>query len=1103
MFAKNRILGVTGSKINTAPRESNNGFMTVPKQVNAGYMSVSGGAEATSKSLGIYWNTNFQYYMTGLLPATPDMTDTSSISLMYRDMYLYDSVAGCAVDIQSTFPFSDWELRGLEDDDLDIFNKALDRLNIQIMLPEISIAILTDGFFAGSLIFDQVKKQFMDILIHDALQCSILPSPFNNIDPLITVHTSGMTQQFLQNRTRYTDAYLNQMPASVISMIKQGTFDLDPLTTLFIGRKKLSDRAYVSYLQRLLPMYLIEKVMFQGTLVEAQRRQRATTHITVGDDLWTPTKDEMLSIAQQFQLSENDPLGAWIVTRNSIQTNDIRPGGDFWKWTDMTDSLRQMKLQALGISDAFLSGDACLTGDTLIPSRNGLRRIDSFGESTNTKWHEMSLRMDSRLGYQNSTHWRYSGIKPTYKVVTASGNEIKATGNHQVLVFTNGEFVWKRTDKLCVGDLLCLSTRTMTSSSNAKLPEKPLPRTRKQRSLVDKNGQKRGISLSSHNYIDHDIKVPRYVNSAFAQWLAMFISEGWAIDKDKATVEGGAKGVGFSNTDKKLINRFAELTKKLFGLNSTITHKDKDTQSGQFNFNKDVYNVLVYSRQLVDWLDSIGCCVKSTKDLGDSPAKFKVIPDCILQSSAKVWKDFLAVYAECDGTYVKDYTITWLSASPVIIHQLHCMLMALGYQVLKRETSVSISHEDSVNFVKDVIFIGQKKFNHKANSVKYSKLFGLPLSHWKSVLNEAKVKFDRHGCYYLTKDRHVICHSRNSNNFGFGHDTIRLNYDRYKEGQYNEFLNLIKMIDKDEYNKLVFALKQRYFITPIVSISDNGKQKVYDLAMENDPSFIANGIVVHNSYASSESAYSTFVETVESYREHLTNKIFYSKLFPLIAVINDLYVNPQGAQADSNISGFLSDLSNKQNLKIPKLHWHKELEAHEDESQFEVLQTLSDMGVPIALKTWIAASGFDSQALLRDLADDKALKEKFDKYKASPEPNEEDAEIYSAFAGVKDPRTGKNYQEGVPPRLTSSSLNKGPSYSKRLSSRLVNMEPSDTYTVDTKGRRHPSLHPNIDKRKEDEMILAIARKMKADLNYRHQIKARNKKLGKQKLPGFL
>lgn len=615
MFAKNRILGVTGSKINTAPRENNNGFMTVPKQVNAGYMSVSGGAEATSKSLGIYWNTNFQYYMTGLLPATPDMVDTSSISLMYRDMYLYDSVAGCAVDIQSTFPFSDWELRGLEDDDLDIFNKALDRLNIQIMLPEISIAILTDGFFAGSLIFDQVKKQFMDILIHDALQCSILPSPFNNIDPLITVHTSGMTQEFLQNRTRYTDAYLKQMPASVINMIKQGTFDLDPLTTLFIGRKKLSDRAYVSYLQRLLPMYLIEKVMFQGTLVEAQRRQRATTHITVGDDLWTPTKDEMLSIAQQFQLSENDPLGAWIVTRNSIQTNDIRPGGDFWKWTDMTDSLRQMKLQALGISDAFLSGDA--------------------------------------------------------------------------------------------------------------------------------------------------------------------------------------------------------------------------------------------------------------------------------------------------------------------------------------------------------------------------------------------------------------------------------------------------------------------------------------------------------SFASSESAYSTFVETVESYREHLTNKIFYSKLFPLIAVINDLYVNPQGAQANSNISGFLSNLSNKQNLKIPKLHWHKELEAHEDESQFEVLQTLSDMGVPIALKTWIAASGFDSQALLRDLADDKALKEKFDKYKASPEPNEEDDEIYSAFAGVKDPRTGKNYREGVPPRLTSSSLNKGPSYSKRLSSRLVNMEPSDTYNVDTKGRRHPSLHPNIDKRKEDEMILAIARKMKADLNYRHQIKARNKKLGKQKLPGFL
>lgn len=618
MFAKNKILGVTGSHINVMHSPYENSFAeTVSKTpINASYTSVSGGVNTTSKSLGIFWNTNYQYYLTGLLPATPDITESSTLALFYRDMYLYDTVGGCAVDIQSSFPFSDWELRGLEDDDLKIFNDALDRLNIQGMLPEISIAFLTDGFFAGSLIIDQDEKQFMDVLVHDALQCTMTASPFNNIDPVITVHTSGMTQQFLQNQNKYTRAYLRQMPASVIQMLQEGTFDLDPLTTLFLGRKRLTDRAYVPYLQRILPCYLIEKVMFQGTLIEAQRRQRATTHITMGDDVWTPTREEMLAIAQQFQLSENDPLGAWIVTRNSIQTQDIRPGGDFWKWTDMTDSLRQMKLQALGISDAFLSGDA--------------------------------------------------------------------------------------------------------------------------------------------------------------------------------------------------------------------------------------------------------------------------------------------------------------------------------------------------------------------------------------------------------------------------------------------------------------------------------------------------------SYASSESAYSTFVETVASYRDHLTNKLFYNKIFPLIATLNELYVDPSKAPRINSISDFLMNLSNKQNLKIPKLHWHKELEVREQDSQFEMLRELSDLNVPIALKTWIAAAGLDSQALLRDLAEDKELRDKLAKYQTNDNEGAEDDGQYNEFASVMDPRNGKKVTKGVPPRLTSSSLVKGKTrYGKRLSTRLLEMEPEEVYRVDSKGKRHPSLHPERDKRKNDEEILAIAKRVNSDLNYRKKLRDRNIKAGRNSvLPGF-
>lgn len=98
--------------------------------------------------------------------------------------------------------------------------------------------------------------------------------------------------------------------------------------------------------------------MFRGTLTEAAKRQRATTHITAGDDLWTPNNAELLAYVQAFQDAENDPLGGWVATRNAVQVSDVRQAGDMWKWTDMADVLVAYKMRALGISEALLSGDA-------------------------------------------------------------------------------------------------------------------------------------------------------------------------------------------------------------------------------------------------------------------------------------------------------------------------------------------------------------------------------------------------------------------------------------------------------------------------------------------------------------------------------------------------------------------------------------------------------------------------------------------------------------------------------------------------------------------------------------------------------------------------
>lgn len=367
MFPRNRVTGVTGNKIRTEVRAApvasyasrGRQYAENKTEITAALGGFSGAAGGgNSMSINSYWNSQYQYYMTGLIPADPSYADSSSLALFYRDCYLFDNVAGSAVDIQSTFPFSDYDLRGLDEQELDIYKDALDQLNIMRMLPIISTAYLVDGFFCGSLVFDPKAKRFLDTLVHDALSCQVIPGPFFNMMPTINVQTGASTERLLNSDSQYNREYVNSLPPAFLNMLKSGAFTLNPISTLFVARRALTDRAYTSFLHRILPMYLIEKTMFRGTLVEASRRQRATTHLTAGDDIWTPTGEELQALVSQFQQAEFDPLGGWVSTRNAVQANDLRPGGDFWKWTDMADIMVPYKLRALGISESFLSGDA-------------------------------------------------------------------------------------------------------------------------------------------------------------------------------------------------------------------------------------------------------------------------------------------------------------------------------------------------------------------------------------------------------------------------------------------------------------------------------------------------------------------------------------------------------------------------------------------------------------------------------------------------------------------------------------------------------------------------------------------------------------------------
>lgn len=294
---------------------------------------------------------------TTFLGILPDYNE-NFLTTYYRDCYYYDSVAGSTVDIIANFPFSDYTLTGIEDSDIPVFSESLSRVNIRSLLQEISTNYMVDGAFIGSLVYNKTDKVFQDVMVHDAMNSTISQNPFYAVDPVISVNSANALNEFLGMGSPYVEQMMKAYPRGLLDTFRSGSVVLDPLTTLFMQRRGLRDRTHASFLKRLLPVYMLEKLLYRGTLVEATKRLRSTSHITAGDDVWEPNNAELSAILADFQRSELDPLGAWVITRNGVQINEIRPGGDFWKWSDNIDTFTPFKLRALGISEAFLSGDA-------------------------------------------------------------------------------------------------------------------------------------------------------------------------------------------------------------------------------------------------------------------------------------------------------------------------------------------------------------------------------------------------------------------------------------------------------------------------------------------------------------------------------------------------------------------------------------------------------------------------------------------------------------------------------------------------------------------------------------------------------------------------
>jgi intein/homing endonuclease len=936
---------VNAKVITTAHRET----AYFPNQVGATPTSIMG-----------FGSNQYTRTLSGIVP---DQQEDSLIDY-YRDCYYYDSVAGATVDMISTFPFSNWTLGGVKKEIAEVFSEALARLNIRTMMPEISRDHLVDGAFIGSLVFDKAAGTFVDVLVHDRQACTVFDSPFRTVDAVITMHSCTRLRQFLDGGNQYAQHLLRNYPQKTLNAFLNGNVDLDPLKTLYLPRKGLQDRGAVSYLKRILPYYLLERTLYRGMLVEVSKRLRSTTHVQVGDDTWEPTTAELMAIRDMCQNTELDPLGAWMVTRQGVQISDVRPGGDFLRWTDIAEQLTPLKLRALGISEGFLTGDACLTGDTLVATSQGLRRVDSFGPADAERNQPYPVDVTVKSRYTNrakAANWIYNGVREVFEVKTESGYSVKATDNHPFLVFDGIKTKYVRQDQLKVGDMLCLDTRELTRKT--KLPLN-IPKYDFDSRVAQNNPVGRLL------YSPKEVKYPKFMNTELAYCLGILVAEGYS------NFENGT--VMLDNTDMGIIRKFTKYVFNQFGVKPFIRARKPGAVEVSERTGipyKPCWTAGVTSVALVEVFRYLGFL--TSKELrGDSElaaSYFKTIPWSILEADGESQMAFTAGLLDGDGG-VRNHRIGLKSTSMKLLAEFQVMLNAHGIYATYKRQGIEINGSFCARLIRKIKPYLVKPLEVDPNMRGSFKKHAMSIERYKKFLTKKRVGFNRHGAQYETATGEIVTVSANEIGARFI-ESVRLPYNNpSKAVSFKEYLAAIH-----ERASVTFweTFQQEYVFEPIVSITPMGKERVYDLCMSSseEPAFVANGLVVHNTFATAEAALSVFLENMAAYREFITHKMFDSKLFPLIAVVKGLYKDPAKARRSDSVRDLIFNMSNHKNLEIPTIQWHKSLEAKDGENQFEVLEKLSEKGYPIPMKMWAAAANIDIGSLISDLKEDQEIKE--------------------------------------------------------------------------------------------------------------------------------
>jgi ribonucleotide reductase alpha subunit len=437
----------------------------------------------------------------------------------------------------------------------------------------------------------------------------------------------------------------------------------------------------------------------------------------------------------------------------------------------------------------------CLHPDTLVNTSRGTLRLRELVDSYSYGHQQHQLQVATDEGWKDSLEGWNNGLADTLKITLENGFELQGTLNHKLKVMrANGQRDWVRFDELQAEDYVIQVLDQHTGSPVSLEP------------------------MRQQHFNATPISTPETLTEDLAFFLGYFWGDGFVST-------GGRIGLCAAH-DSVMMQRVPEMFQELFGLEVSRQQKPND-KSAVF---------VVKSAALTSWLEQNG--------LLKGKAAHLELPRAIRQAPRQVLAAFLRGLFEADGGISEHYPYL-SSASKPLVQDLAVMLGGLGIPAristyapredrfskrehyrLRVETSTGLAH-----FIERIGSIAGSRFETlRDHTPDQQRASTWPLPHAQALLEP------------IFKTLPAGRKNHPSEYTG-----TRKTLSRYMRGERQlTATGLARLHQNAQIAETLPEVNQDEYYVPVRSIEQGERILTLDICVEDNHTYLANGIVSHN-----------------------------------------------------------------------------------------------------------------------------------------------------------------------------------------------------------------------------------------------------------------